>query len=55
MVHLSAMFGVDMGAIIDAVNTDGTINWSFDSGAEAFDYLADGESLVLNLFIAGRR
>ena len=41
------MLTVDMGDIIDGTMTTGTINWEFDSGSETFDYLADGESLVL--------
>ena len=45
---LLAMLGVDLGAIIDNVSTEGDINWTFDSGLEAFDYLADGESLTLD-------
>ena len=50
---LMAMLEVDMGAIIDAMSTEGDINWSFDSDLEAFDYLADGETLTLtyNLMI----
>ena len=30
-----------------ADGTDGSFGWSFDSDTEAFDYLADGETLVL--------
>ena len=44
---LLAMLGVDVGDIIDAASTTGTINWDFDSGAEAFDYLANGDTLTL--------
>ncbi|MEL6967445.1 MAG: FecR domain-containing protein, partial [Pseudomonadota bacterium] len=50
---LDAMFSVSSDAtpqieqIIDGSETTGTIDWSFDSGGEAFDYLAVGESLVL--------
>jgi len=44
---LLAMLSVDIGNIIDNANTSGVINWTFDSSAEAFDYLAVGESLVL--------
>ena len=32
---------------IDNTSKTGTMNWSFNSGAESFDYLATGESLVL--------
>ena len=34
--------------VIDGASTGGTIGWSLDSGAEAFDYLAAGETLVLD-------
>jgi VCBS repeat-containing protein len=34
-------------AVIGNAATTGTLAWSFDSNAEAFDYLAHGESLVL--------
>lgn len=44
---LQAMMTVNAGAIIDGTGTNGALNWTFDSGSEAFDYLADGESLVL--------
>ncbi|WP_217622061.1 VCBS domain-containing protein [Cobetia marina] len=46
---LLALLGVDTGAIIDDENTEGTLNWTFDSSAagESFDYLSAGESLVL--------
>jgi VCBS repeat-containing protein len=33
--------------VIDGTSETGTITWSFDSGSEAFDYLAVGESLTL--------
>ncbi len=44
---LQAMMAVDAGNVIDGTGTSGALNWTFDSGNEAFDYLADGESLVL--------
>lgn len=44
---LKAMFSVDSGNVIDNTHTTGTINWGFNSGAEAFNFLADGETLVL--------
>ncbi len=31
--------------VINGSNNDGTINWKFDAGVKAFDYLAVGESL----------
>lgn len=42
-----AMLSVDTGNVIDASSTNGTITWSFNSGSEAFDYLAVGETLTL--------
>ncbi len=44
---LLAMLSVDAGDVIDNLSTTGTINWAFNSGSEAFDHLASGESLVL--------
>ncbi|MES2749748.1 MAG: VCBS domain-containing protein [Pseudomonadota bacterium] len=44
---LKAMFSVDSGNVIDNTHTTGTINWGFNSGAEAFNFLAAGETLVL--------
>ena len=33
--------------ILDGTENTATLNWSFDSGSEAFDYLAAGETLIL--------
>ncbi|WP_375183172.1 VCBS domain-containing protein, partial [Marinobacter sp.] len=41
------MLSVDGGNIIDGTSTQGTLNWTFNSGSESFSYLAAGESLVL--------
>ena len=51
---LLAMMNVDVDALpaIDGSSTTGTIDWTFDSGTEAFDHLADGESLVLTYTIS---
>ncbi|WP_176503914.1 VCBS domain-containing protein, partial [Cobetia sp. 5-11-6-3] len=49
--ELLAMLSVDADAIIDGASNDGTLNWAFDSSsadAEAFDYLGEGETLVLD-------
>ncbi|MCK6452522.1 MAG: VCBS domain-containing protein, partial [Alphaproteobacteria bacterium] len=48
---LLSFLSVDQGAVIDADETTGTINWSFNSGAQAFDYLAVGEALTLTYTI----
>ncbi|WP_417327046.1 VCBS domain-containing protein [Halarcobacter sp.] len=34
-------------AILDNAETTDTLSWSFDSGNEAFDYLEEGETLIL--------
>ncbi|MCZ4290483.1 beta strand repeat-containing protein [Hoeflea alexandrii] len=44
---LLAMFGPNSGVVIDGLSNSGTVNWSFDAGSDAFDYLAEGESLGL--------
>ncbi|MCF6776594.1 VCBS domain-containing protein, partial [Thiotrichales bacterium 19X7-9] len=44
---LLAMMSATTGNFIDGAETVDTFSWSFDSGVEAFDYLAAGESLVL--------
>ena len=42
---------MNVSGSIDNVSTSSTLNWSFDSGTEAFNYLANGESLVLTYTI----
>ena len=44
---LLTMLGVSPTAILNNTQTSATLNWTFDSGSEAFDYLAAGETLVL--------
>ena len=47
---LLAMFSLDAStssAILDATEQSDTLSWSFNSGTEAFDYLEDGDTLVL--------
>jgi VCBS repeat-containing protein len=44
---LLAMFTVSTGAIDADDGDSNNLVWTFDSGSEAFDYLADGELLVL--------
>ncbi|MDX1763749.1 MAG: VCBS domain-containing protein, partial [bacterium] len=50
-VDLLAMFTIDTAPILDGTQTTNTLTWTFDSGAEAFDYLATGETLVLTYTI----
>ncbi|MDB4111688.1 tandem-95 repeat protein [Yoonia sp.] len=45
--ELLAMLTVSPVAILDGTQTSTSLSWSFDSGSEAFDYLATGETLVL--------
>ncbi|MCE9666121.1 VCBS domain-containing protein, partial [Halomonas sp. M5N1S17] len=44
---LEAMFSLDATTIIAAGETSDSLDWTFDSDSEAFDYLAAGETLVL--------
>jgi len=44
---LLAMFGPNSGVLIDSLSNTGTVNWTFDAGIDAFDYLAEGEHLEL--------
>jgi VCBS repeat-containing protein len=49
--ELLAMLTLDPSAILDATENSATLGWDFDSGSEAFDYLADGETLILTYTI----
>ena len=44
---LLAMLSVSPTAILDGTENSATLNWDFNSGSEAFDYLATGETLIL--------
>ena len=44
---LKSMMTVDSGNVIDNTHTDGTIDWNFNSDPQAFDFLADGQTLAL--------
>ena len=44
---LLTMLSVAPTAILDGTENSHNLSWNFDSGSEAFDYLAVGESLVL--------
>lgn len=48
---LKTMLSVDTGNVIGNADTTGTIHWTFDSGQQAFDFLAAGETLVLTYTI----
>ncbi|QFR43140.1 Ig-like domain-containing protein [Sulfurimonas xiamenensis] len=45
--QLKAMFSVTPTDIIDGTENSDTLTWNFNSGSEAFDYLAAGETLIL--------
>jgi len=44
---LLAMLSVSPSTILDSTQNSATLSWNFNSGAEAFDYLAAGETLIL--------
>ena len=44
---LLGMFSPQTGVEIDGSSNTGTVNWTFNGGTDAFDYLAVGESLTL--------
>jgi VCBS repeat-containing protein len=48
---LQAMLSVDTGNVTDNAHTTGAIHWNFDSNPQAFDFLADGETLQLTYTI----
>ena len=45
--ELLAMLTVTPSAILDGTEQSDTLSWDFDSGSETFDYLATGETLIL--------
>ena len=49
---LQSMMGVDAANVIGNTATTDAITWTFDSGTEAFDFLASGETLVLTYTIS---
>jgi VCBS repeat-containing protein len=51
---LLAMLSVDAGTVIGNTATTGTVNWIFNSGTEAFNHLADGETLTLVYTVAAQ-
>jgi len=45
---LAGLFTAELGdTIIDGVSTTGTVDWTFDTLAGDFDYLAVGENIVI--------
>ncbi|MCC9656619.1 cadherin domain-containing protein [Rhodopirellula halodulae] len=49
---LQSFLSVSPTAILDGTETTDTLTWNFNSGAEAFDFLADGETLILTYTIS---
>ncbi|GAA5505791.1 PKD domain-containing protein [Novipirellula caenicola] len=49
---LLAMMTVGPNPVIDGSSSTGTIDWTFDSGTEAFNHLAAGESLQLEYTVS---
>ncbi|NGM38084.1 tandem-95 repeat protein [Methylobacterium sp. DB0501] len=46
--ELLGYLSVTPGTVIDDAHTTGPLDWRFDSGLQAFDFLADGEELDLS-------
>jgi len=46
-LELQAMLTVSPTTILNASQNSATLTWNFNSGSEFFDYLANGETLVL--------
>ena len=44
---LESFLSVTPATVLDGTQTTDTLTWDFDSGSEAFDFLATGETLVL--------
>jgi len=44
---LQAMFSVSPSPVLNGTTSSGPLTWTFNAGAETFDYLAQGETLVL--------
>ncbi|EMB19110.1 protein containing Cadherin domain protein [Rhodopirellula europaea 6C] len=49
---LQSFLSVSPTAILDGTETTDTLTWDFNSGAEAFDFLADGETLILTYAVS---
>ena len=48
---LLAMLSISPTAILDNSSSTDTLSWTFDSDTEFFNYLADGETLILEYTI----
>ena len=45
---LLSMLNITPETVVDAVSTTGNFDWTFDAGSEGFDFLGQGETLVLS-------
>jgi VCBS repeat-containing protein len=48
---LQSFLSVTPTAVVDGTTTSGTLTWSFNSGAEVFNFLAAGDDLVLTYLV----
>jgi VCBS repeat-containing protein len=49
---LQSFLSVSPTAILNGTQTTNTLTWNFNSGSEAFDFLANGETLVLTYTVS---
>ena len=49
---LRAFLAVSPAAILDGTEATDTLTWNFNSGTEAFDFLATGETLILTYTVS---
>ena len=47
----AGLAGVDLASMMTLDAADGVLSWSFDADAAVFDYLDDGESVMLNFSV----
>ena len=49
---LQSFLSVNPAAILDGTENSDTLTWDFNSGSEAFDFLATGETLILTYTVS---
>ncbi|WP_417328175.1 VCBS domain-containing protein, partial [Halarcobacter sp.] len=47
-----SMFSFSSNQILDNTQTSNSVNWEFNSGSENFDYLSEGETIVLEYVVS---
>jgi VCBS repeat-containing protein len=52
MRRCESFLSVTPTAILNGMQTTNTLTWNFNSGSEAFDFLAEGETLVLTYTVS---